>query len=329
MRRIVVEKPGGLDALRLVEEADPTPAAGQVLVRTTACGVNYADVVVRLGLYQAAKGLYPLTPGFEFCGLYEGRRIFGITRFGGYASSLCVAPAQLWPAPEGWTDEQCAGFPAVFLTAYHGLFRAAKVEPGETILVHSAAGGVGLALVQLAKLAGCRVIGVVGSEDKKKTALEFGADKAVIRSGSLWSDLDELEPEGFDAIFDANGISTPRPGFERLRPGGRLVIYGFAEMLRRGEERQPLWRLAISWLRLPRFSPFEMTASNRAVMGFNVVFLFHELPRARAAMERMLGWVAEGRLKPLPARVFALERAAEAHRALESGATVGKLVLRV
>ncbi len=330
MRRVVVEKPGGLEALRLIEEPEPAPAHERVAVRVTACGVNFADVVARMGHYEAAKGLYPLTPGFEFCGRTpDGRRVIGITRFGGYASALTAAPEQLWPAPEDWTDAECAGFPAVFLTAYHGLFHVAKVSAGETLLVHSAAGGVGLALVQLGKLAGCRVVGVVGSEGKKKTALEFGADEVIVRTPRLWPEIDRATPQGFDAVFDANGVSTPRPGFERLKPLGRLVVYGFAEILPRDADKPSLARLAWNWLRVPKFSPLEMTTTNRAVMGFNVVFLFHRLELAGAAMTRMLGWAAEGKLKPLPTTTFPLERAADAHAALESGRTTGKLVLTV
>ena len=324
----MVRKPGGLAALELVEEPEPVPAPGERRVEVLACGVNFADVVVRMGHYEAAKGLYPVTPGFEFCGRAEGRRVVGITRFGGYASALCAPPERLWPAPETWSDEQCAGLPAAFLTAYHGLFHAAKIEKGETVLVHSAAGGVGLALVQLAKLAGCRVVGVVGSEGKRKTALEHGADAVVVRSRAFWAELDALEPEGFDAVFDANGVTTVRAGFDRLRAGGRILVYGFAELLPRAVEKPSLLSLAWNYLKVPRFSPLEMTTTNRAVMGFNVVFLFHRLDLAKKAMERLLLWAAEGTLRPLPTTAYALEQAGQAHRALESGKTVGKLVLR-
>lgn len=338
MKRILIRRPGGHEALELVEEADPEPGPGEVRVRVSAAGVNFADSIVRMGHYQAAKGRYPITPGFEFSGTVdrigpgaasfrEGDRVFGITRFGGYAGSIAVSEAQLWTCPEGWDFTDCAGFPAVFLTAYYGLFKAAKVEPGETLLVHSAAGGVGGALLQLSRIAGCKTAGVVGSAHKTALCLRLGADKVIDRSSEdLWEEARSFAPQGFDAIFDANGVTTVRPGYDHLAPGGRLVVYGFAEILPRG--RAPgLLTLAWNYLRVPRFSPFEMTAANRAVMGFNVVFLFGKLDLARRAMSEMLAWIREGKIQKAPLTLFPFERASEAQRAIESGTTAGKLVL--
>jgi NADPH:quinone reductase-like Zn-dependent oxidoreductase len=339
MKRILVSTPGGHEALRLVEEADPRPGPGQVLVAVAACGVNYADVVVRLGHYTAAKGLYPLTPGFEFAGRVEavgegvagvraGDRVLGLTRFGGYASKIAVTASQVFPIPEGWSDEQAAGFAAVHMTAYYALHKVAAPEPGQTHLVHSAAGGMGLALTQLCRLAGARVIGVVGSPGKRAAAEALGAEVIDRSSEDLWARVDALAPDGLDAVFDANGVTTLKPAFERLARGGRLIVYGFAEIMPRGVANPGLLRLAWNWLRVPRFSPLDMTHTNRAVMGFNVVFMFDKTELMTSAMGKMLAWAAEGRLKPPPVTAFALERAAEAHAALESGATVGKLVLR-
>ena len=337
MRRIVVRRPGGHAALELVEERDPEPGPGQVRVRVAAAGVNYADVIVREGWYEAAKGKYPLTPGFEFAGVVDalgpgasgfspGDRVLGFTRFGGYASVQLVEPARLRRLPAAWTFAEGAGVPAVHFTAYHALTGVAKCVPGETVLVHSAAGGVGLALLQQARLCGLRAIGVVGSASKAAAAAAAGAAAVVVRGPRLWEDVDAAAPGGFDAIFDANGMTTPRPGFARLRAGGRLVIYGFAEMFPRGR-RPTLAGLALSWLRVPRFSPLEMTATNRSVMGFNVVFLTERAELARDGFDAIAGWMADGRLPRTTVTEFPVERAADAHRALESGTTVGKLVL--
>ncbi|MDE2511736.1 MAG: alcohol dehydrogenase catalytic domain-containing protein, partial [Elusimicrobia bacterium] len=164
MKRIEVRRPGGPEALIVLEEPDPIPPAGKVRVRVSAAGVNYADVIVREGHYEAAKGLYPITPGFEFAGTVdavgdgvsafkEGDRVFGFTRFGGYASVQLADPSRLRAMPEGWDFTDCAALPAVQFTAYQGLFGVAKVSRGESILVHSAAGGVGTALLQQARIA--------------------------------------------------------------------------------------------------------------------------------------------------------------------------------
>ena len=337
MKRIIVRRPGGHEALELIEEADPTPNAGQLRVRVRAAGINYADVVVREGYYEAAKGHYPITPGFEFAGVVDalgsgvsefelGDRVFGFTRFGGYASIQITEPGRLRLMPEGWSFEECAALPAVHFTAYQALQKVAKVEAGETVLIHSAAGGVGTALLQQAKLAGLRAVAVVGSSKKESVAREYGADAVVVRGPRLWEDLDRAAPEGFDAIFDANGVTTLKPGFNRLKLGGRLVVYGFAEIFPRGR-RPGLLGLAWNWLRVPRFSPLDLTASNRAVMGFNVVFLTEKASLAKEGFDKIAGWARSGELKKSPVTAFSVERVAEAHGALESGETVGKLVL--
>jgi len=340
VKRIVVRNPGGHGALELVHEGDPVPGPGEARVAVRACGINYADCMVRQGLYKAAEGLYPMTPGFEFSGVVDalgsgatrvkhGQKVFGYTRFGGYASSIVVPERQLFPCPDGWSFSECAGFPAVYFTAYHALHRVAKVERGETILVHSAAGGVGTALIQLGKIAGCRVVGVVGSAHKVELCKSLGADAIVDRSlhKDFWREVELVAPNGFDAIFDANGVRSLREGFKRLAHGGRLVVYGFAEMLPRGKDTAGWLGLALNWLRVPRFSPLDMTTSNRAVMGFNVVFLFHKLDLADRAMFDLLRWVQEGRIAKTPVSEFPFEKPGEAHRALESGRTTGKLVL--
>lgn len=334
MKRVVVRRPGGHDALELVEERDPVPAAGEVLVRVRAAGVNYADTIVREGWYEAAKGLYPLTPGFEFAGTVEGdaggfahgERVFGFTRFGGYASRQAVAPGRLRRMPADWSFADCAGVPAVHFTAYHALHQVAKVSAGETLLIHSAAGGVGVALLQQARLAGCRAVAVVGSPAKAEVARAYGADAALVRGPDLWAQADAAAPGGFDAIFDANGVTTPRPGFRRLKAGGRLVIYGFAEMFPRGGRPSRL-SLALNWLRVPRFSPLEMTGTNRSVMGFNVVYLTERDELAREGFDAISGWMESGALAKAPVAEFPVERVADAHRALEAGTTTGKLVL--
>lgn len=338
MKRVLIRRPGGHEALELVEEQDPTPGPGEARVLVRSCGINYADTMVRLGYYQAAKGLYPLTPGFEFAGVVdavgpgctrvkEGDAVFGMSRFGAYASALALPEKQMWLCPPGWGFDDCAALPAVFVTAYHALFKVAHVESGETLLVHSAAGGVGGALLQLGRVAGCRPIGVVGSPSKAELCRRLGAEAVVLRSPSLWSELEALAPGGFDAVFDANGVRTLKEGFDRLALGGRLVVYGFADIIPRGQSRPSLLRLALNYLRVPKFSPLDMTASNRAVMGFNVVFLFHKLELADKAMTDILRWIGEGRVQKLPVTAFPLEKVADAHRAIESGTTQGKLVL--
>lgn len=337
MRRIVVHGPGGYDRLLVENHPDPEPAAGEVRLRVKAVGINYADCVVRMGLYASAKKYvgWPITPGFEVAGDIDalgpgvtgfstGDAVLGVTRFGGYATSVCIPAHQVFAIPPSWSMEEAAAFPSVHLTAWYALHRLAHVADGERILVHSAGGGVGSALVRLGVIAGCHVIGVVGSSHKIEHVESCGAHAVIDASRE-----DIFERAGpVDVVLDANGAKTLRRSYAALRPAGRLVVYGFHSMLpRRGGV--PSWaRLAFDWLRMPRFNPLDMTGDNRSVMAFNLSYLFDETRFLQDGMTSLLDHVRAGRLPPPRVQVFPFDDVAKAHAALESGATIGKLVLK-
>lgn len=341
MRKIVVHRAGSHDQLQLEEHPDPIPGAGEVLVEVQAAGVNYADCVVRMGLYESAKKYvgWPITPGFEVAGavaalgegvtdLALGARVFGVTCFGGYASRVVLPRHQVFPLPAQLTIEQAAGFLAVFMTAYFALYELLRLRPGMVVLVHSAAGGVGSALLQLGKIAGCRMVGVVGASHKVDTATRLGADAVIDKSReSLWAAAKRLAPEGYNVILDANGVETLRQSYRHLAPAGKLVVYGFHTMLPRQGGRPNYARLALDFLRTPRFNPLDLCNDNKSVLAFNLSYLFHKAELLHDGMERLMSWVEDGRIQAPPVKTFPLERVAEAHQALESGSTVGKLVL--
>jgi len=312
VRKVVIRKAGGYDRLEIVEEADP---AGAIDVR--AIGVNYADCVVRMGLYASAKKYvgWPITPGFDIAGIApDGRRVIAVTRFGGYASRVVVPETQMFDIPDDVSFEQAAAFPTAFLTAAYALFELGAPRPGMRALVHSAAGGVGSALVQLLRIAECEVHGVVGSEHKVDSV---PADRVFVR---------EWDGE-YDLIFDANGYKTLRKSYEALRPTGRLIIYGFHSMMPRSGGKPDWLRLAWGYLRTPRFNPLAMTGENRSVLAFNLSYLFDNNDRLQELMGRLLGWWRDGRLTLPKITTYPLDAVADAHRDLESGQTVGKLVL--
>ena len=331
MRRVVIHKAGGYERLQLEEVPAPQAGPGETAIDVEAIGVNYADCVIRMGLYSSAKEFvgWPITPGFEVAGrTARGEAVIGVTLFGGYASRIVVPDHQVFPKPTAWSAEEAAGFPAVFLTAWYALVQCAAVQAGQTVLVHSAAGGVGGALLQLAKIAGARCVGVVGATHKVEAARSLGADAVIDKSQEdLWPAAERHAPEGYDAVFDANGIATLKSSYAHVRPSGRLVVYGHHSMLPKGKGR-PSWPSLI-WkaLRVPRFNPLEMGESNRSVMAFNLSYLFEEEALLAHAMGELLGWVADGRIRPPTTTTYPLEDVAEAHRALETGETVGKLVL--
>ncbi len=341
MRKIVIHRPGGHDRLLIEEHPTPEPGPGEVLIEVEAIGVNYADCMVRMGLYKSAKDYvgWPVCPGFEVAGRVRsagergprvGDRVFAATRFGAYASHLVVPRHQVFALPPGLNTRQAAGFPCIFLTAYYALFQLANPRGGETMLVHSAAGGVGGALVQLGKVAGCRVTGVVGGAHKVEIARRLGADEVIDKSSeALWPAARRCAPEGYSFVFDANGVSTLRQSYRHLAAPGKLIIYGFHSMMRKGRDR-PSWpKLLYDWLRTPRFDPLRMTNANRSVLAFNLSYLFAETELLAEVMERLLGWLEEGAIVPPPVETYRFEDVADAHRAIESGRTVGKLVLTV
>lgn len=344
MQKIVIHRPGGRQQLQIESAPAPEPQPDEVRVKVAAAGVNFADIFVRLGLYQSAREFvgWPITPGFEFSGTVTdcGRRVggfdvgsavFGLTRFGGYASHVCVPQDQVFSIPPDsrFSLDQWAGFPTVFLTAYHGLFQNIVLRPQMNILVHSAAGGVGGALVQLAKVADCRVIAVVGSSHKVPVAQDFGADAVIDKSRrDLWSEVQTHCPEGCDVIFDANGPETLKQSYRHLAASGKLVVYGFHSMLAKRGGLLKWIKLAIGYLRLPRWNPLHMTSANKSIIAFNLSYLFHRRDLLQEAMQNLTAWVQSGKIKAPPLQSFRFEDVAEAHRALESGQTTGKLILK-
>jgi NADPH:quinone reductase-like Zn-dependent oxidoreductase len=341
VKHISIAKAGGFDRLRYVDAPDPKLGAGEVRVEVRAAGVNFADVVIRLGLYESAKKYvgWPITPGFEVAGvvaelgegvtdLEVGERVFGVTRFGGYTSQICVPRGQLLRMPASLSFAQAATFPTVHLTAYYALREALRTRPGQTVLIHSAAGGVGLAALQLAKADGLVSIGLVGSPRKRDIALDYGASAVIDRSSQdVWLEVERLAPAGLNYVLESNGAETLRPSYSHLKPTGRLIVYGFTGMLSRGSAH-PNWpKLAVDYLRTPRFNPLQLVDSNKGVIGFNLSYLFEEQGLLTEAMGRMIGELEAGTLRPLPVTEFALQDARAAHEALQSGTTIGKLAL--
>lgn len=341
MQKVVIHRPGGHDRLCIEQHPDLSPGPGEVLVAVEAIGVNYADCVTRMGLYASAKHYvgFPITPGFEVTGrvaaigpgvsdLQAGTEVMAVTRFNGYATQVVVRREQVFPRPAKLSVQQAAGFAAVFLTAWFALFELAHPRAGDTLLVHSAAGGVGSALVQLGRIAGCKVVGVVGASHKVDPVWRLGAIDVIDKSREdLWKAAERISPEGYHVVLDANGVSTLQQSYRHLAPVGKLVVYGFHSMLPRKGGRPNRLRLLWDYMRTPRFNPFSLTTRNRSVLGFNLSFLFDRSGLLHEAMDQLLRWVEDDKIRPLDVHTYPFEQVAQAHRDLESGQTVGKLVL--
>jgi alcohol dehydrogenase len=337
---------GSLARLARVSEPLPPPGPGEARVRVEAIGLNFADVFACLGLYSATpEGAF--VPGLECAGVIEalgppggaehalavGDRVMAVTRLGGYATALNLDARLLHPIPPGWSFAEGAAYPVQALTAWYALCVLSTVGRGAVVLVHSAAGGVGLHALEIVRALGGRAIATVGSESKRAflvAARGLAPEAVVVRERRRFGEqldraLAAAGATGFDLVLDAVMGPWFRPAFERLRPEGRHLVFGAADFMSRGA-RPNLPRLAWRWLTRPRVDPLAMISDNRAVMGFNLIWLWREVDRLPAA------WAALARLDPRPPHVGArlpFARAPEALRLLQAGGTEGKVVLEL
>jgi len=341
MKKVVIHKAGDYKVLKIEQFDHLKPKDNEVVVEVKACGINYADIIIRWGLYESAKKFvgWPITPGFEYAGLVKsvgpnsnkfkiGDKVFGVSLFNAYASEVCVPEHQVNAIPEGMNFAEAAGFPAVFMTAYHALLQIVLVRPGMVALIHSAAGGVGSSLVQLCKIKGIKTIGVVGSSHKVQNVRDLGCDFVIDKSSeNLWKKVEEYAPNGVDLAFDANGVETLQGSYDHLAPSGKLVAYGAHSMFPKKGGKVNWPKLVVDFLKTPRFNPLNMTSENKSLITFNLSFLFDRRDLLGEAMVDLINWYKEGKIKAPTTKCYPLERVGDAHKELESGKTMGKLVL--
>ncbi len=323
MRAIYVTAAGGPDVLDERDAPAPAPGPGEVAVRVAYAGVNYAEVMGRRGDYQPAP--LPFIPGFEVSGhvaalgagvtgFAVGQRVAAMTIIGGYAEVAVAPAAMVVPVPDGVDLRTAAAFPTIAPTAYALLHEVARVRPGEAVLVHAAAGGVGTVLGQMARALGAgRVIGTVGSADKVAYAARFGYDLVLPRDGFVEGVRAATGGRGVDAAFDSVGGQVLARSFEALAPMGRVVVFGNAT----NAPAAPLDAYAL-WF------------GNRSLLTYSIGHLSATDPAAVARQARAaMAMVADGRVRLDVTDVLPLADAREAHRRLEGRATVGKLLLAV
>src|SRR6266567_1151260 len=254
MKRVVVDRYGGPEVLRMVEEEDPRPGPGEVRVRVLAAGVSFTDSQLRAGTYIPGGPKPPFTPGYELVGVVEelgpdcsrlrvGDRIGALTVWGADADRVCVPEAGAVAVPEDLDPAEVLSLLFPYMTAYQVLHRTAMVETGETVLVHGAAGRVGTAVLELGALAGLRVYGTASAHDR--AAVErLGAVAIDYQSEDFLARVRELPGKGVDVVLDGLGGALSLRSFRALRPGGRLVVFGHSATLVHGHKS---WRGWIEW----------------------------------------------------------------------------------
>lgn len=312
MKAIQISEFGGPEVMKLVELPDPTPGPGEVLLDVTAIGINYADTHQTENSYLSQQTL-PLIPGLEVVGTYKGKRYLASAASGGYAEKASVYEALLAPIPDSVTDEQAVCMLVQGTTAWHILKTMGHLSPGETVVVHAAAGGVGTLAIQLAKMWGAKVIAVTSSDEKANLAKSLGADEVVdAKSEELGKELRKANGgKGVDIVLEMVGGNTFDESMKALGDFGRMITYGMAS------------RTAPTPIH-----PGALMHGSKTVSGFWLANCFASKEMLGDVIAELFALVADGKLKPVIGGTYPLNEAAGAHRAMLARETTGKIVLK-
>jgi len=335
MRRYIVHRHGGPEVLRLTDAADPTPAAGEVRVATRAIGINFADLIQRAGHYPREPPM-PFTPGMEAAGVIDavgagapaellGRRVMAVPIYGGHAEKFCLPASYVMELPEWASFEEGAAFPVMYLTAWYALHELGRARAGERVVVTAAAGGVGTAILQLARQIGLRVMAVIGSPEKADLVRSLGAEEVAsyqdcaAQAARAWTKI--------DLVVDAVGGTVFRPLWRLLDLSGRYVLYGFAEV---GSARGISYvRAARGLLAMGLLRPYSLVTANLTLAGFNLSVVPDQVPLLRANADRLIALWKDGRIRPVLGEQFPFERLPDAHRLLASRRSTGRVIVTV
>ena len=330
MRVVEISKHGGPEVLKVQERPDPPLGRGEVRIEVAAAGINFADVMARIGIYPDAPKP-PCVVGYEVSGTIlelgegvesftSGQRVIASTMFGGYASQVVVPASDVISLPDELTFEQGAALPVNYGTAWAGLIGYGNLQPGERVLIHSAGGGVGIAATQIAKHAGAEVYGTA-SPGKHERIAELGVDHPLDYTKAGW----ERGLPKFDLIMDAIGGRSLRRGYDQLRAGGRLVAFGASSAVS-GEKRNLIAGLG-TLARMPRFNMVKQISESKAVIGLNMLSLWKDHGTLAPWIVPLRALIENGTVQPVIAGAFGFEQAGEAQRMITERRNVGKVVL--
>jgi NADPH:quinone reductase-like Zn-dependent oxidoreductase len=332
MRAVVITKHGGPSVLQVQQRPDPPPPGpNQMRVAVRAAGVNFADHLARVGLYPDAPKL-PSVVGYEVAGTVEavgdgvdpgrvGQRVLAGTRFGGYAEIVNVAVDDSVALPDAVSFEQGAAVPVNYATAWAALHGYGSLQAGERVLIHAAAGGVGIAAIQFAKAAGAVIHGTA-SPGKHQKLTELGVDRAIdYRRDGWWKDLDP-----YDLVLDALGGTSLRRSYNLLRPGGRLVGYGISN-LQQGEKRSLRTAAPQVLAMLRGFNLMDQLSESKTVIGLNMLRLWDDRGTLEPWIRPLTTALNDGTVSPIIHAAVPFAEAPEAHRILAARENIGKVVL--
>jgi NADPH:quinone reductase-like Zn-dependent oxidoreductase len=331
VRAVVITRHGPPEVLEVQERPDPQPGRGEVLVEVRAAGINFADLMARLGLYPDAPKP-PCVVGYEVAGTVAGlgegvdaqfdvgQRVVAPVRFGGYAQRAAARADGVVALPDGLSFEEGAAIPINYSTGWEALIRAGNLQHGERVLIQAAAGGVGTAATQIAKRAGAEIWGTA-SPGKHEAIRGFGVDHPIDYTRQGW----EREVPKLDLVMDAIGGASFRRSYRLLRAGGRLVCFGASGVV--AGERRNLVVAARTALQMPRFNLIKQMSDSKSVIGLNVLSIWDEFQSADRWTGPLTEMLADGTIRPVVSESFAFDRAPDAHRFISERRNVGKVVL--
>ncbi|MCB0642731.1 MAG: zinc-binding dehydrogenase [Phaeodactylibacter sp.] len=333
-RQVYRLKAGAIENLQRVDDELPALVGREVRVAIRSIGLNFADIFAIWGLYGATpKGEF--IPGLEYSGVVEavgpeagtyqiGDRVMGVTRFGAYATHLNIDERYLSPIPESWSFEEGAAYLVQVLTAYYGLLNLGNLEEGATVLIHSAAGGVGTLANRIAKKYNAYTIGTIGSPAKIDHCKAEGYDAVIVRGKDFETKLEEaLGNRPLNLIMECIGGKIFEIGFKHLAPQGRSVVYGAARYASTGNRPNYL-KLFWQYFTRPKIDPQNLPETNRAVLGFNLIYLYERVELMHQLLEELKGLDLA---PPVVGHTFQFDALLDAIRTFQSGNTIGKVVV--
>ena len=335
MRRIVYPRAGGVETIQIVEEDDPVPQSDQVCVRIHRAGINFAELMMRQGLYGSSPD-FPFTPGYEASGvvigvgdqvatLKEGDRVLAMTGFGGYSEKVCLDARRVIPIPDSVSFDQAAAIPVTYGTAFHMLVHLGRISKGDSVLIHHAAGGVGTAVAQICRSFGSSLIVGTASTPKRDFVESMGM-RFVDREREDFEEVckDLTDGKGVHHAIDPVGGSHLLRSYKSLRKGGKLYYFGASAAVK-GERRSRLSELRM-WWGMPRFDPLKLMTSNKAVFGVHMGLLEDEavFKGHLASLSKML---EKGEIDPVIDSVWRFENVADAQMHMHNRKNRGKVLL--
>ncbi len=336
MRQVVTTANGGVEVLKVQEAPDPTPKKGQVVIDVKAAGLNFADILARQGLYPDGP-TKPCVMGYEVAGVVGavgedvnqdllGKAVVAMTRFGGQSEKVLVSAQQLFAKPESLGFEEAAAIPVNYLTAWALMYVMGSLREGESVLIHNAGGGVGLAAIDIARKIGAVSYGTA-SPGKHEFLRQRGLDHPIDYRNQDWLPaLKKLtDGRGVDLVLDPIGGVHWKKSYAALRHTGRLGMFGVSAASANGLKGK--LKLIKAAAQMPKFHPLGLLNKNRGVFGLNLGHMWHEPEKVAAWMKAIIDGVKEGWVRPHVDKAFPFAQTGEAHSYMEGRKNIGKVVL--